>query len=129
MRKSIGSKGSRRRESAETWAQRLDACRQSGRPVREYCRREGIALSTYYRWNLKLKGRVRKARKHSGGGRFPAASFIPVQVREEAHPTAHLSTGQWACEVTGASRVRLRLRERPDWRELLQLVAVMAGEA
>jgi hypothetical protein len=52
-----------------------------------------------------------------------------VQIREEAHPTAPLSAVQWGCEVTGLGRVRLRLRERPDCRELIQLLAVMAGEA
>jgi hypothetical protein len=96
--------------------------------VRAFCRQHGVGLSSYYRWHLKLKGRVRKASRRSRGVWRPESAFIPVKIRKEAG-LASQAANEWACEVTGPRRVRLRLRERPEWRELLQLVAVMAGEA
>lgn len=129
MEESIQSKTQRRHDSAATWVQRFEECRQSGMPVRAFCRQHGIVISSYYRWHLKLKGRVRKADRRPTGGRHAGTAFIPVHVRKELVSSPALSAGTWACEVTGPQRVRLRLRERPEWRELLQLLAVMAGDA
>jgi hypothetical protein len=129
MEESIQSRTQRRHDSAATWEQRLEECRQSGMSVRAFCRQHGIVISSYYRWHLKLKGRVQKARKRPTGGRHAGTPFIPVHVRREPASSSALSAGTWACEVTGPQRVRLRLRERPEWRELLQLLAVMAGDA
>jgi hypothetical protein len=129
MQESIRGRAVRKRERAATWEQRLEARQQSGIPVRTFCRQEGIGISTYYRWHLKLTGRVRKARRRPTDGRPVDTPFIPVHVRQEADSWSAPAAGTWACEVTGPRRVRLRLRERPDWRELLQLLAVMAGDA
>jgi hypothetical protein len=131
MQGSDSSQAIRRHDNAATWEQRLEECRQSGMPVRAFCRQHGIVISSYYRWHLKLKGRVRRSRKRPAlqGGRLLESPFIPVHLKESGSSAASLPAGTWACEVTGLRRVRLRLRERPDWRELLQLLAVMAGEA
>lgn len=33
----------------EQWKQRIVECRNSGVPVKEWCREQGISYSTYYR--------------------------------------------------------------------------------
>lgn len=35
--------------SQEQWKQRIVECRNSGVPVKEWCREQGISYSTYYR--------------------------------------------------------------------------------
>ena len=36
------------------WAQRVEACRKSGRKVSEWCIEQGIPVSTYYSWQRKV---------------------------------------------------------------------------
>jgi len=116
-----------RSEGAVVWKERIERSRRSGLDIRAFCKQEGIRLSTYYRWRLKLYGRVKeesKGRKNKPVKRAKRA-FIPVRVKEET--TGAGSSGNWACEVSGPRRVRVRLRERPAWGELLQLLTVMGG--
>ncbi len=123
---SEGNAGSRS-EGATVWKERIERSRRSGLGIRAFCKQEGIRLSTYYRWRLKLYGRVKgksKGRKNRPVKRAQRP-FIPVRLKEEV--AASLRSGNWACEVSGPRRVRLRLRERPAWGELLQLLTVMGG--
>jgi transposase-like protein len=50
------SGGARERWSAEKFAAVLAAQRSSGLSVQAYCRREGINLSTFYRWRVVTQG-------------------------------------------------------------------------
>ncbi len=36
------------------WRERITACRGSGLAVSQWCREEGIALKTYYRWEREV---------------------------------------------------------------------------
>ncbi len=36
------------------WSERIAACRSSGQTVSQWCKAEGISLSTYYGWQRKL---------------------------------------------------------------------------
>ena len=36
------------------WSERVAACRGSGQTVAQWCKAEGIAVSTYYGWQRKL---------------------------------------------------------------------------
>ena len=36
------------------WSKRVDACRNSGQTVSEWCSENGIAVSTYYVWQRKV---------------------------------------------------------------------------
>lgn len=38
----------------EQWKQRIAECRSSGIPVKQWCKQEGIAVSTYYRYEQEL---------------------------------------------------------------------------
>jgi hypothetical protein len=117
-----------RSEGAAVWKERIERSRRSGLGIRAFCKQEGLRLSTYYRWRLKLYGRVKgksKGRKNRPA-KHAQRPFIPVKLKEAANPS---SSAPWACEVTGPRRVRLRLRERPGWGELLQMVTVMGGNS
>ena len=36
------------------WAERVNACRSSGRTVKDWCKERGICEQTYYRWQKRL---------------------------------------------------------------------------
>lgn len=36
------------------WAERVNACRSSGRAVKDWCKESGISEQTYYRWQKRL---------------------------------------------------------------------------
>ena len=36
------------------WAERVQACRSSGRTVKDWCKESGISEQTYYRWQKRL---------------------------------------------------------------------------
>ena len=36
------------------WGQRVEACRNSGQRVNEWCAEHGIPVSTYYSWQMKV---------------------------------------------------------------------------
>ena len=36
------------------WGRRVETCRKSGQRVSEWCREQGIPVSTYYRWQRKV---------------------------------------------------------------------------
>jgi hypothetical protein len=129
MSKPSDDKGAGRSEGAAVWKERIERSRQSGLPIRAFCKREGVRLSTYYRWRLQLYGRVKQKGKLGKDKPIRRAQrpFIPVRVKEEG--TVSPPSRTWACEVSGAGRVRVRLRERPAWGELLQLLAVMGGNS
>lgn len=38
----------------QLWKQRIVECRQSGMPVKQWCRNQEIAPSTYYQWEQRL---------------------------------------------------------------------------
>ena len=40
------------RVKTETWQQRIQECQQSGKGVQVWCKENGIAASTYYRYNV-----------------------------------------------------------------------------
>ena len=45
----MGVSQMKRAISQERWKQHIVECRNSGIPVREWCRKQGISYSTYYR--------------------------------------------------------------------------------
>jgi hypothetical protein len=58
-------KGGARRRNAQEWAQRLQQFEASGQQAKEFCRGQGLALSTfsYWRRRLRRKAEVRTAEK------------------------------------------------------------------
>ena len=42
----------------KAWQERVMECRSSGEPVKTWCREQGISVTTYYRWEREIFGRV-----------------------------------------------------------------------
>ena len=48
------------------WAERVNACRSSGRTVKDWCKERGVCEQTYYRWQKRLFEMARQQQE----GRF-----------------------------------------------------------
>ena len=64
--------------SLEEWKQRIMECRASGLSVRTWCEQNAHNISTYYRWERELFGRIRKTPDETKG----------LVVRSEVMPPA-----------------------------------------
>ncbi|OGG94270.1 MAG: hypothetical protein A2527_14505 [Candidatus Lambdaproteobacteria bacterium RIFOXYD2_FULL_50_16] len=42
---------------SRVWAERFAACEASGLSQADFCRREGLSLSSFYQWKTRLKRR------------------------------------------------------------------------
>jgi hypothetical protein len=67
------------------WQERLESFKASGLSLDEFCLREGVSRSTYYRWVDRLKGGIPKpmvteeaARKKAESGK---AAFVPITLK------------------------------------------------
>lgn len=87
------SRSHRKRRSEAEWTEILRGFESSGLSSREFCRRRGLALSSFQRW----RGRL---------GRVGAAEFV------ELVPTSTLSASpaSWSLEVGLPNGVSLRFQ-------------------
>ena len=67
------------------WQERFESYRASGLSIDEFCLREGVSRSTYYRWVDQLKNGIpesmqaeRDAREHAESGQ---AAFLPITLK------------------------------------------------
>ena len=58
----------------KAWQERVMECRSSGEPVKTWCREQGISVTTYYRWEREIIGRVGREK----GAAVPIAARGPV---------------------------------------------------
>ncbi len=65
------------------WQEVIKRQEQSGRSVMEFCRRESISESAFYRWRSELK--QRSASYAAGEQTNKAARFVPVKVAGDNH--------------------------------------------
>ena len=87
------SRTSRVRRTEKEWTEILHRFESSGEEPREFCRREGLALSSLQRWRRRL-------------GALPRARFVEL-IPEKGAGTAAAS---WSLEVTLPHGVSLRLQ-------------------
>ena len=58
------------------WAERVNACRSSGRTVKDWCKESGICEQTYYRWQKRLEsGSFQWPRKESEARSLTAQQY------------------------------------------------------
>lgn len=81
------------------WSRRVEACRNSGLPVGQWCRENGIAVSTYFFWQRKVFQALKEVQ---------AVTFAEVPVMERTQPSGHIAA---AMEVSG---VRIQVYEGAD---------------
>ena len=87
------TRGVRRNE--QQWAEILRRFQASGLGSREFCRREGVPLSSLQRWQRRL-------------GSVPAAKFVEL-VSSSAAPTS-AAAPSWSLEVSFPNGASLRFQ-------------------
>lgn len=68
----------------QEWSQRVADCRSSGLQVKQWCRENGIAVSTYYTWQQ----RVFDASAQPTESKFVE---LPVSCTEPQHPVSDIA--------------------------------------
>ena len=67
------------------WQERLESRKASGLSVDEFCLREGVSRSTFYRWVDRLKNGVPESLKAEEAAREQAesgqAAFVPISLK------------------------------------------------
>jgi hypothetical protein len=67
------------------WEERLDNYKASGLSVPEFCQREGVSASTFFRWANRLKDGIPEALKAEETARSKAesgqATFVPISLK------------------------------------------------
>ena len=98
----------------------LERQKESGLSIKSFCSNEGIAKSTFYYWQKKL-------RKEASGGRF-----IPLLVRAPGSgesPSAHRTEGSGQndapLEIIFPNGTTLRIRHTLDLAGLRSLVSLL----
>ena len=94
----------RTRRSAQEWRKILARCERGGQSHREFCEKEGLALSTFQWWRRKL-GAVRKERENPDTTWFVELSDEGADT-EEFVPDARV----WDVELELGGGMVLRLR-------------------
>ncbi|UCF68636.1 MAG: hypothetical protein JSV80_04920 [Acidobacteriota bacterium] len=83
---------SRVRRSEREWKSILDKYRRSGVSVRAFCRREGVVLTSFKRWQKRLE---------AGNGK---PEFV------ELMPPSETSRDSWELDISFPNGVRLQFR-------------------
>ena len=81
------------------WSRRVEACRSSGLSVGQWCRENGIAVSTYFSWQKKVFQALKEVQE---------VSFAEVPIMEHSQFSGHIVA---AMEVSG---VRIQVYEGAD---------------
>ena len=81
------------------WSRRVEACRNSGLSVVQWCQENGIAVSTYFSWQKKVFRALKEVRE---------VTFSEVPITERCQPSGHIVA---AMEVSG---VRIQVYEGAD---------------
>ena len=81
------------------WNRRVEACRNSGLSVGQWCQENGIAVSTYFSWQKKVFQALKEVRE---------ITFAEVPITERCQPFGHIVA---AMEISG---VRIQVYEGAD---------------
>ena len=92
-----------REERRSYWRDHIERCRQSGQSKQAYCRAHGLNPASFYRWQGKLNGVLRKT-----------PGFIPVRLAK--------GTATYPIEVTLGNGVVVRLGNEADGPLITQLL-------
>ena len=89
------------------WSRRVEACRNSGLSVGQWCRENGIAVSTYFSWQKKVFQALKEVRE---------VTFAEVPIMEHSQLSGHIVA---AMEVSG---VRIQVYGGADEATLLVIL-------
>ena len=80
------------------WSRRVEACRNSGLSVGQWCQENGIAVSTYFSWQRKVFQALKEVQE---------VTFAEVPIMEHSQLSGHIVA---AMEVSGFRSMRERMR-------------------
>jgi hypothetical protein len=83
----------RKRRTKSEWTEILNRFRSSGLTTREFCRREGLSLSSFQRWRSRLRETT-------------FAEFVELV----PEPTAVAQAPEWSLEIALPNGAQLRFR-------------------
>ena len=63
------------------WSRRVEACRNSGLSVGQWCQENGIAVSTYFSWQRKVFQALKEVQE---------VTFAEVPIMERSQPPGHI---------------------------------------
>lgn len=87
--------------SQEQWKQRIVACRNSGVPVKEWCREQGISYSTYYHHEQALLKGAQDSSNIPISEQAPQTLPVPfVDVSEMCQTTSKTHTDSIVIQVS-----------------------------
>ena len=74
------------------WQERIMECRSSGESVKRWCREQGLSVTTYYRWEREIFGRVGRERGVADSVAVGAPEFAEVPAVEAVHSGGGMET-------------------------------------
>ena len=72
------------------WSRRVEACRNSGLSVGQWCQENGIAVSTYFSWQRKVFQALQEVQE---------VTFAEVPIMEHSQPCAHIIAAMEVSDV------------------------------
>lgn len=87
------------------WSERVSACRNSGKSVREWCKENGIALSTYYHQQRKVYEAIKTA-----AGKETPTEFAEISITAQRKvPAVTIRIGEAEADIyAGADEATVR---------------------
>lgn len=107
MEKTASLQRSNQQQRLVEWSRRVEACRNSGLPVGQWCQENGIAVSTYFSWQRKVFQALKEVRE---------VTFAEAPIMERSQLSGHIVA---AMEV---SSVRIQVYGGADEATLLAIL-------
>ena len=117
------AKSHRDLEKEHGWRATVSAWRASGLSVREYCRRHGVAESSFHFWRRELREREATSSPPT------PTTFVPVTVLPAAEPVASSATLAVEVRCPSGHVVSLPNADVATLRSLFAALAPLTGEA
>ena len=99
MEKAASLQRANQQQRLVEWSRRVEACRNSGLSVGQWCQENGIAVSTYFSWQRKVFRALQEVQE---------VTFAEVPIMEHSQLSGHIVA---AMEVSG---VRIQVYEGAD---------------
>ena len=111
--------------SQEQWKQRIVECRNSGVPVKEWCREQGISYSTYYRHEQALLKGAQDSSDIPISEQAPQTLPVPfVDVSEMCQTTSKTHTDSIVIQVS-APGFKLKITGEAAMKALKEIERVL----
>ena len=90
MEKAASLQRANQQQRLVEWSRRVEACRNSGLSVGQWCQENGIAVSTYFSWQRKVFQALQEVQE---------VTFAEVPVMERPQPCAHIIAAMEVSDV------------------------------